>query len=122
MSENSVASSFFIAGGEIYTPSPGICNEAYCGICNNKMKVTRDVDGPTSWAEAMAKRSHLHDFFSCPHRNEDWHVQVKHLKEQIKKTASKLISEMLTQEVEQILKTKKTTKDRNSYTIFPESN
>lgn len=57
-------------------PDPGQYESMTCGICGAKMDVERDVVGPRSWAGFKAKQHVKHDFFSCPHRAEDWHKQA----------------------------------------------
>jgi hypothetical protein len=50
-----------------------------CTVCGTACEVTRDVDGPTSWAESMAERHHIHDSFVCPKADEPWHQHAVQL-------------------------------------------
>jgi hypothetical protein len=75
------------------------------------MNVKRNLNGPTSWVGAMAKSNHLHDSFTCGHAEEDWHIQVRVLKQRIEDETSKKMADLLTEEVNEVLSTKKTTKD-----------
>lgn len=92
------------------TPAPGKYEQINCGICGTQMDVQRNVFGPTGFAEAMAKRGHQHDSFSCPHIDEDWHKQAKLLKKEAQESSSKAIEQMLLDEAQEILINRTTTK------------
>jgi len=94
-----------------YTPdcSENI-KEAYCGICNTKMKVTRGEYGPRTMVGAMAGIKDSYDLFICPHRAKDWHSQAKAIVKLGRDTPSKSLEKMLLKEVKQLVKTKKATK------------
>lgn len=65
-------------------PDPGTKESFKCGVCGTKMKVVgRNMFGPTSWAESLAKGKHLHDRFECPHLYKEWHRIIRQLKEDV---------------------------------------
>ncbi len=86
-----------------------------CNICGEKMDVQRNVTGPTGMAEAMAKRSHLHDHFSCPFREEMWHKQVCKLNEAAAKCPSKKIADIMHAEALEVLETREATKEVSQF-------
>lgn len=85
--------------------------ELHCSVCDEKMDVKRNVDGPTSSAEAMAKGSHLHDVFLCPFRNEMWHRQICKLTEEAVKCPSKRLADIMIAEADGVLKSRQATKE-----------
>lgn len=89
---------------------PGEQDKSFCGVCNEEMVVIRNVNGPTGMAEAMAKRKHLHDWFSCPHMEEEWHKQVKALIEDATKSSSKRIEDIMLAEAKEVIAARKETK------------
>jgi hypothetical protein len=91
-------------------PDPGKYDELTCGICDTKMSVKRDAFGPTSFAAAMAGKGRKHDTFSCPYREDDWHVQAKKLLHEIQATPSSRIAEIMLAEFYQIIQERKVTK------------
>lgn len=100
------------AGWDHFTPEPGEEDKMYCGVCNSEMDVKRNVKGATGFAEAMSGKGHLHDAFSCPHAQKDWHNQARILKERINGESSDIIAKLLTEELDEVLKTKKPTRKR----------
>lgn len=102
-------------GYDICYSDPGKHNTLNCATCNAPMEVKRDIMGPTSFAEAVGKGKHLHDEFKCPHAVEDWHIQVRELRKEIKKTPSKAIELILREEIGKILETKSATKVLHDY-------
>ena len=102
----------FHAGWDHFTPEPGKEKEMFCRVCKEKMDVKRNVNGPTGWTEATGGRKHVHDTFSCPFAQEDWHNQARVLLERIQKETSRTIAKMLKKEVKQVLKERKTTLKR----------
>ena len=64
---------------------PGTMATATCGVCGSPMNVTRNVLGPTGFAEAMSGNKHLHDRFTCPNKSKDWHLKICRLKMKVYK-------------------------------------
>jgi hypothetical protein len=105
--------------GDIYTPdSSEKVEEVFCGLCGDKMMVERDVMGATSLAEAWSKKKHMHDFFECPNMAEMWHLQAKAIRHQIRETPSAKLAAMLQEELNEILKTRKATKEVSKFGVF----
>lgn len=101
----------YLNGWDHYHTDPGKLERAECRVCGAEMTVTRNVDGPTSMAESMAGRSHLHDSFACPNVQEDWHAQARSLKEQAHWSHSAVQTKQLTDEAEEIIRQRKATKE-----------
>lgn len=99
-----------MAWGESYFPDPDTVDHADCGVCGSRMSVTRGCDGPTNFAMAMSKSTRVHDSFTCPHREEDWHIQVRRLKSDARHTASTRLQNLYEEEIKEILETRTATK------------
>jgi hypothetical protein len=84
-------------------PKPGEVKECRCGICDSLCVVERNVDGPTSWAESMAKRKHLHDAFRCPHYGSEWHNLALDLIREMGRTASERIRALVKADLDELL-------------------
>ncbi len=94
-----------------YTPDPGTIEEPVeCGVCGEKMKCRRNVNGPRGFAMAMSGSKQLHDSFDCPHREQDWHKQAVALREEARATASAIFQTALEKEADEIVSTRKSTK------------
>lgn len=94
-----------------YWPDAGtVEGPIYCGYCQSKMDVTRDHCGPTSFAGAMSRSKRKYDEFICPHWKEDWHWQIVALKREMARTASACIEQIIIDEIEELLVTRKATK------------
>lgn len=91
-------------------PDAGKFESIDCGICGTKMNVKRNVFGPTSFGAAMAKKGRQHDAFSCPHRDEPWHIQAKKLRDEIGKTPSRRIAEIIHAEFCHVIREREPTK------------
>ena len=74
------------------------------------MDVKRGVLGPRGFAQAMSGGGSRHDVYTCPHLEEDWHNQVLNLNQEARDTASARLTDILLQEAEEILQTRKATK------------
>lgn len=96
----------------IYTPDTHVkYEELFCDICGDKMEVERKRMGATSLVEAMSGCVHEYDHFKCPNLKEKWHIQVIAIRRKMKETPSKAIEDIMAREVEDILKTRKSTKE-----------
>jgi hypothetical protein len=58
----------------------------------------------------MAGKNHKHDLFRCPHTNSDWHRQAVELMKFMSACPSAKLCDLLTVELQQILRDKKPTK------------
>lgn len=94
-----------------YFPDPGKYDTVDCGICGTPMLLTKDQDGPTSWSMAMGGSKRKYDSFNCPHCEEFWHIQGKQLLQEAKKTISPSLKEIYKKDAEEILITRKHTKE-----------
>lgn len=84
--------------------NPGEVMQRNCLVCDSVCLVKRDQLGPTSWAGAVAKVSTPHDYFYCPHQDEDWHKQALELLLAIEKTPSKRMAGMMEQELSDLIR------------------
>jgi len=96
-------------------PEPGEYLAVYCGVCGKSMTVRRNVLGPTGFIEAMAVQNgqssgHLHDNFWCEDREEPWHRQARAIRDQAHHSPSKRLADLLTEEANEIVRTRKSTR------------
>ncbi len=96
-------------------PHPGEYLAVYCGVCGKNMTARRNVLGPTGFAEAMLVQSgqsqgHLHDEFLCEDREEPWHQQAKAIRDQARESPSQRLADLLTEEADEIVRTRKSTR------------
>ena len=103
----------YCAGWDHFTPDPGEKDKMFCRVCAAEMDVKRNVNGPTSSIESMGGGKHPHDSFSCPNTKYDWNSQVRTLKARVEKETSQFIADILEQEIEKVLKEKKTTREQH---------
>ena len=102
----------------LFMPDNGTVDEAWCGVCRSKMKVTRNCHGPTNFVSAISRNPKAmrdYDSFSCPHYEEAWHLQVAELKQMVRDTASLKLAMMFIDEINEILMRREATKEWNPY-------
>ena len=102
-------------GWEHFTPDASAEMTMQCQVCNAEMDVERMKYGATSRGEAMAKKKHYYDEFSCPHAENKWHQQVLALRIAIKETPSSFVAIMLESGNDHILENKEPTKEDWKY-------
>jgi len=94
-------------GYDFFTTKPDTIEEMVCKVCGEVCDVKRGVRGPTSYASAMAKNNPLHDSFSCPNSNEDWHKQALEILRAIEKQPSPSNRKIMENDLVRIIKKKK---------------
>lgn len=87
--------SFFFAPGEQVS--------VLCRVCGTTCQVRRNVMGPMSYAEALAKKKRARDLFTCPNANVVWHQRVLKLVQEKEQTQSKRIRVLLDDDIKEIL-------------------
>lgn len=87
-----------------WSTRPGELTRVDCHVCGATCAITRDVFGPTGFAEAMAKRGHWHDRVDCPNAGLDWHDRIHELKHQLAKTPSRRIAALMQLDVDDLLR------------------
>jgi hypothetical protein len=90
-------------GYDVFYEAPGVIDERVCQVCGSVCDVERNRLSSTSWAGAMAKVKTLHDYFYCPHCEEDWHEQALELVQTINTTPSKRLAALLRQDLDELL-------------------
>ncbi|MEQ8853242.1 MULTISPECIES: hypothetical protein [Gimesia] len=63
----------------------------------------RNCYGATCFAEAVGGLGHLHDRFTCPHREEDWHQYASQLIDQKRDCASRRVRELIDLDLQETL-------------------
>src|SRR5688572_27744985 len=96
-------------GYDSFSSDPGTVSSGNCLACGVVLDVKRNVDGPTSWAEAVGKKSHLHDSFTCPNAGEDWHTQLIKLMEYRKSLPSRRLRDIIDGEIDELKLTRVST-------------
>jgi hypothetical protein len=92
------------AGYDILWHAPGEVLLQRCPTCGDEMEVTRDVVGPTSWGEAMARGKHRHDKFVCPHASTRWHQRAMQLRVEAGGTVSRTLRRMIEAELAELIR------------------
>lgn len=90
-------------GYDYFPRDPGEDDEVLCRVCGVKCDVQRNVAGATSFAGTMTKSKILHDSFSCSHSEEKWHEQARSIMEEMDRTASPSLKEILNGDVDKIV-------------------
>lgn len=62
-----------LSGTHYLHAKPGERDELNCPVCGTKCDINRNCNGPTCFAESVGGQGHLHDRFTCPHQDQDWH-------------------------------------------------
>jgi hypothetical protein len=99
-----------IGGEEYYTPDVDVDGPVYCGTCGDQMGFEPEVEGYRGMASAMAGKKSKFNRYSCPNIKENWHIQAIRLRRAIDDSVSATLSKIMTEEREQILKTRRATK------------
>lgn len=87
----------------LYFGDPGTDPDECCGVCGTKCTVERNVNGPTSWAGAMAGHKRLHDVFRCPHHNSEWHRLAYRLAKEYVNTVSKRLRALIEADLDELV-------------------
>ena len=82
---------------------PGELATASCHHCGATCHIKRNVNGPTSWVQAVAKRKILHDAICCPHEGSDWHDQLVRLNRAIAQCVSPRVRALMEQDRDDLL-------------------
>lgn len=102
------------SGYDCFTPDIGEHKEMKCLACGENMNKAVCSYGPTGMIEAMAGGEHFHDTFTCSNSGKEWHDQVIFLLKYITNCPSKVISDLISKEVDDIIKFKTATKTNYS--------
>lgn len=87
-------------GYSCFCVEPGRDEKRTCAVCDSIMDVRRNVNGPIGSIQAQFGVKTLHDEFTCPLANEDWHEHAQKLKYEMNDTASVSIQRVLMAELD----------------------
>lgn len=90
-------------GISAFNVTPGTVDTIRCSACGAVCDVQRDVDGYTSYAAAVARRTSRVDKFRCPHADTDWHRLAVRLVKAIAETPSRRLAALMHQDLEDVL-------------------
>ena len=96
-----------------YTPDAGaVDTPVECGVCKTLMEVTKNCNGSRTFMEAVVGVKSAYDSFICPHAEAIWHKQAVKLRDLARGTPSNKLAEMFRQEANEIIESKKETKEQ----------
>ncbi len=95
-----------LKGTQYLHTKPGEKAELKCPVCGTKCEVKRNCYGPTCYAEAISKRGHLHDRFTCSHGRTLWHQHARELIDQKRDCASRRLRELIELDLVETLATR----------------
>jgi ribosomal protein S10 len=78
----------------------GEVNEVLCEVCETVCEVQRSQSGPTGFASAMARQKVVHDYFTCPHNDEQWHWEALAMVQELEDTSSPTLRAIIKQDIE----------------------
>lgn len=83
--------------------NPGTDEVRHCGVCGTQCVIERNVNGPTSWAGAMANSKWLHDVFKCPYYGMEWHNLAHTLAKESVATVSKRLRALIELDLDELV-------------------
>ena len=75
-------------------------DEMLCNVCGTVCDVRRGVEGATGFASAMAGKKTKHDYFSCPHNDEQWHWEALAMAQELGDTVSPSLRAIIQQDID----------------------
>lgn len=97
-------------GFDEFNLDPGSDPDVVCRVCGKPCKFIGHMHGPRTFIDALAGKKRDFDYFKCEDKEELWHIQARAIIRQIEKTPSARLSEMMGDEVKELLETKTPTK------------
>ncbi len=91
-------------GYELFFTDQDTVDEMRCKVCETVCDVKVGINGPSGFGEAMGRGSHLHDRFDCPHCDEEWHEQALELMQDIEKSPSPTLQNIMKDDLDDIVK------------------
>ncbi len=89
-------------GINIRLTEPDAMERVSCTACSMDMEVNRRVIGPTSWAGALARKEHEHDYWACPNNDLEWHDQIVGLIQEKLGTVSRTLRALIQDDIDAI--------------------
>lgn len=74
-----------------------------CRVCGATCDVTRDIDPVPSYVRGLMNLNRPHDYFLCPHGEEDWHRAAHRLAAEMRGTASRRVADLIRLDLEEFL-------------------
>lgn len=90
-------------GYDIIYAELGELDEVRCRVCGAVCDERRDVPTAAGLAESMAGSKRRRDVFTCPHAATEWHVLALKLVQEIERTPSKRVAELMRLDLRDVL-------------------
>ncbi len=91
-------------GYDYITTEPNAAAHMDSPVCGQRMYVNRGRYGPTCYAEAMARKGHTHDRFTCPDGEERWHAEALALKKEADETVSTRVRALIEEDLAELIR------------------
>lgn len=93
-----------LKGVDTFFPAPSTKKTMRCLACGSECVVKRNVYGATGFAEGVSGGGHLHDLFSCPHVDKEWHDKAVDLHEAIEEMPSESVAALMKKDLAKLVK------------------
>ena len=90
-------------GYDIIYTEPGAFEDVRCRVCGAVCDERRDMPTTAGFAGSAAGPSRLRDVFTCPHAATEWHVLTLKLVQEIERTPSKRLAELMRLDLRDLL-------------------
>jgi hypothetical protein len=90
-------------GYDIIYAEPGTLGEVRCQVCGAACDERRGVPASAGFAESISGSKRIRDVFTCPHAATEWHVLALKLVQEIERTPSKRIAELMRLDLRDLL-------------------
>ncbi|MCB9000318.1 MAG: hypothetical protein H6540_09700 [Bacteroidales bacterium] len=90
-------------GYDLFIEEANSSRKHTCNVCGAATEVNVAVDVARNFVNALRKSLEICDLHKCPHSEKQWHVTALKLIEEIEKTPSKSIAEIMRKDLLEIL-------------------